>query len=152
MIFANADDSIAPAIHHAVSITHLGLRRDRLSLRSVRNSIKSLVNKVREINSVVIYQKTTASVLVDASAGVEWTRCDIRRLSSRLEFNNYIAAFFLRPCLDPVDGFSAHCDLPQSNGTGNNQVGCYRRFPGSVSINLYFRHQSLPLKVVFLVK
>src|SRR5262245_6326712 len=140
MILAHTDHPVAPAINHAVGVTHFGFRRDRLWLYGALEAIQSLVSEIREIDCAVAYGKTAAAVFVDARAGVERWRREVNRLTIRREFDNHIAAFLLRPGLHPVDVGSINCDLPQTDSSGDDQIRSDRRFPGTVTRDLRFRH------------
>src|SRR5262245_26611381 len=132
MIFAHADHPVALAINHSVGITHFGFRRDRLRILDAVGAIHALVSEVREIDNAGADRKTAAAVFMDARASVEWVRRDVNGSPIRRELYNHVAAFLLRPGLSPVDVFAINRDLPQTDRPGDDQIGSYRRFPGTV--------------------
>src|SRR5262245_14390825 len=140
MILAHTDHPVAPAVNHAIGVTHFGFRRDRLRLSSAVEAIQSLVSEVREIDCAVAYGKTAAAVFVYARAGAERRRREVNRLAIRREFDNDVSAFLLRPGFHPVDGGAINRDLPKTDSSGDDQIRSDRRFPGTVTRDLRFRH------------
>src|SRR5215813_11432560 len=129
MIFAHADHSIALAIYHAVGVSHIDIRCDRLRLADGVEAIQALVCEVREIDRAAADRKTAAAVFMDACAGIERNRRDVNRSSVRRKLYIYVTPFFLRPGLYPVDVFAIHRDLPQAYRARNDQIGSDRGFP-----------------------
>src|SRR5262249_23647776 len=136
VIFADANEPAAAAVHYRVRVAEGRGGRQRLRRGVTDLTVEPLVGKVREIECAVAARESAAAVLVHARARVERRRGHITAASVRGPAYDDAAPAFGRAQLGPVDILAVESDLPEPDRGGDDQVRGDRRLPRPVRRNL----------------
>ena len=122
VILAHADHAAPAVINHAVRISQVLLRSERLRLGTDLLAIEALIHKVREVNRAVPDGKRCASILVYARARVKGGGGHVHSVPIRRPTHDRIPPALHWAALKPVDIIAIERDFQQPHRPRGDQV------------------------------